>query len=430
MTSSGIPHPRGISHINPQQGKHHGSEAMDGKHTMKILVANLGSTSFKYRLLDLATEDQLARGGIDRIGQEESHCFVEIGDHREEQTRPIPDHAAAVSICLEQLTDGSTGCLKSVDEVVGIGFKAVFAGALSGIRLVDEELLTRMEELSDIAPAHNPPYARAMRQLKSAFPEIPLVAALETAFHETIPEDLRLYAVPYEWKQDCEVQRWGFHGASHRFIGQRIGQILENDELRTISCHLGGSNSLCAMKGGESVSNSLGMSPQTGLPHNNRVGDFDPFALPILMRATGKSLEELLEDLANRSGLLGISGLSSDVRDLESAASEGHERAGLALKVFTNAIRQYMGGYLTVLGGADVIVFTGGIGENSQHVRSEVCRNMEWAGIRLDADRNASVDGETRISADDSKVEIWVVPTNEEIIVARQTAEVISSQEA
>ena len=283
-----------------------------------------------------------------------------------------------------------------------------------------------MEALSDIAPAHNPPYARAMRELSSAFPEIPLVAALETGFHETIPPENRIYAVPLEWRDDYEVQRWGFHGASHRYIGGRIGEILERDDLRVVSCHLGGSNSLCAMKGGVSQANSLGMSPQTGLPHNNRVGDFDPFALPVLMKATGKDLLELLDDLSQKSGLLGMSGLSSDVRDLEEAAANGHERANLALNAFVASIRHYLGGYMTVLGGADAIVFTGGIGENSQRVREGVCRNMEWAGVHLDDTRNQEADGEFRISTDESPVEVWVVPTNEEIVVARQTVDAVS----
>lgn len=393
---------------------------------MIVLVANLGSTSFKYRVFDLPAETQLARGGIDRIGQDESHCFVEIGDFHEELTRNIPDHAAAVRICLEQLTHPESGCLKDVSEVSAIGFKAVFAGNMSGVRIVNEELLSKMEALSDIAPAHNPPYARAMRELSSAFPEIPLVAALETGFHETIPPENRIYAVPLEWRDDYEVQRWGFHGASHRYIGGRIGEILERDDLRVVSCHLGGSNSLCAMKGGVSQANSLGMSPQTGLPHNNRVGDFDPFALPVLMKATGKDLLELLDDLSQKSGLLGMSGLSSDVRDLEEAAANGHERANLALNAFVASIRHYLGGYMTVLGGADAIVFTGGIGENSQRVREGVCRNMEWAGVHLDDTRNQEADGEFRISTDESPVEVWVVPTNEEIVVARQTVDAVS----
>jgi len=394
---------------------------------MKLLVANLGSTSFKYRLFDMSNERQLARGGIDRIGQPQSACFVEIGTHRAEDTRHVPDHAAAVGLCLEQLTNPAWGCLKTADEVQGIGFKAVFAGKLSGIRIVDEELLGAMEALADIAPAHNPPYAKAMRQLRQAFPQIPLVAALETAFHETIPPENRAYAIPHEWQEELGIRRWGFHGASHRYIGQRIGQLLGRDDLRVISCHLGGSNSLCAMRGGVSQANSLGMSPQTGLCHNNRVGDFDPFAIPVIMRATGKSYAQVLEDLANKSGLLGMSGLSSDVRDLEQAASNGNTRADLALKTFTQSIRQYLGAYLTVLGGADAIVFTGGIGENSIRVRRDVCANLDWAGIQLDANRNESVPrgSETAIHTASSKTQIWVVPTNEEIIVARQTAAAI-----
>lgn len=396
---------------------------------MKILVANLGSTSFKYRVYDLPSETQLARGGIDRIGQPQSAAFVQIGDHRQDATLSIPDHAAAVRICLEQLTHPEFGCLKSVSEVSAIGFKAVFAGKLSGVRLVTPELLDAMERLFDVAPAHNPPYAKAMRQLNTAFPEIPLVAALETGFHETIAPAIRTYAIPYEWTENYDVKRWGYHGASHRFIGGRIAEILGLKDLRVISCHLGGSNSICAIKNGQSQANSLGMSPQSGLPHNNRVGDFDPFALPVLMRATGKSLEQLLEDMANKSGLLGISGLSGDVRDLEQAAATGHARAILALDVFAQSIRQYIGAYLTVLGGADAIVFTGGIGENSQLIRTKVCENLDWAGIKLDPRKNQKITGETLISSDDSQTQIWVLQTNEEIVVARQAAELVGGKQ-
>jgi acetate kinase len=396
---------------------------------VKLLVANLGSTSFKYRLFDMDGERQLARGGIERIGQDaEGTCFVEVGGRREELKRRIADHAEAVQICLAQLTDPQRGCLKSVEDIAAIGFKAVFAGKLSGVRIVNDELLDAMEALADVAPAHNPPYARAMRQLRKAFPDMPLVAALETGFHETVPPEQRTYAVPYEWQERYGIQKWGFHGASHRYIGTRMAQLLGRDDLRVISCHLGGSNSLCAMHGGVSVSNSLGMTPQTGLPHNNRVGDFDPFALPLLMRLTGRSLEQLLEDLSHRSGLLGISGLSADVRDLEEAAEKGHARADLALKVFVAEIRRYLGGYLTVLNGADAIVFTGGIGENSRRIRTGVCADLDFAGIRLDPRRNESAHGESRISTDDSKTQIWVVPTNEELVVARQTAAVVSGQ--
>jgi len=396
---------------------------------MKVLVANLGSTSFKYRLFDLPAETQLARGGIDRIGQAQSACFVEIAGRREEATTAIPDHAAAVQICLDQLTHPEYGCLSSVSEVAAIGFKAVFAGNLSGVRIVDEALLAKMEDLSDIAPAHNPMYAKAMRQLRAAFPQIPLVAALETAFHDTIPPENKLYAIPYEWSEEYEIKRWGFHGASHRFLNTRIAQLLGRNDLRVITCHLGGSNSLCAALAGRSQATSMGMSPQTGLLQNNRVGDFDPFALPILLRKTGQPLEKILADLSSKSGLLGVSGLSQDIRDIEEAAAKGHARAQLALDVFIASIRQYLGAYLAVLGGADAIIFSGGIGENSSLVRAGVCRNLGWAGIELDEARNRDLPrgAESNLAADSSRTQIWVIPTNEEIVVARQTAEALSA---
>lgn len=389
---------------------------------MKVLVANLGSTSFKYRLFDLdgRSERQLARGGIDRIGQPESRCVVEIGGAKAEATASVPDHAAALRMCLDQLT-GSGGCLKSVDEVAAIGFKAVHAGKLSGVRRVNDELLAAMDELSDVTPAHNPPYVKAMRALKAAFPSIPLVAALETGFHDTIPPAHRSYAIPAEWESKHGVKRWGFHGASHRYIAGRIAELTGRTDLKVISCHLGGSSSLCAIDGGKSVATTMGMSPQTGLPQNNRVGDFDPFTLPYLIRRTGRSLEQLLGDLANRSGLAGLSGTSGDLRDIEEAAGRGDAKAKLALDLYVAAIRQYLGGYLALLGGADAVVFTGGIGENSRLIRERVCERMEWAGIVLDPLKNGSAKGEAKVSAEESRVQVWTVPTNEELVVARQT---------
>ena len=396
---------------------------------MKVLVANLGSTSFKYRLFDLSNESQLAKGGIDRIGQKDalSACSVQIGSHKAETQQSVPDHAAAVGICLEQLTDPKNGCLKSVDEVGGIGFKAVFAGDLSGVRIVDEALLKKMDDLSDIAPAHNPPYVRAMRQLQQAFPQIPLVAALETGFHETIPFEHRAYAVPYEWYTDFEIRRWGFHGASHRFIAGRIAEILGRGDLRVISCHLGGSASICAIRNGESFATSMGMSPQGGLPNNNRVGDFDAYAIPVIMKRMGLTFEQVLTEMSTKGGLLGISGLSGDCRDLEEASAKGHDRAAKALKLFEASIRSYVGSYMAFLGGADVIVFTGGIGENSDHIRANVCKDMEWAGVELCSTKNRGLKGEACLSKDSSKVQVWTVPTNEELVVARQTRDVLTS---
>jgi acetate kinase len=395
---------------------------------MKILVANLGSTSFKYRLFDMTDERQLARGGIERIGSAGSRALVEIGGRRSEQAVAVPDHAAAVRACLDQLTDRAHSCLKDAREVAAIGFKAVHGGTVSGVQRVTPQVLAAIDEVSDVAPAHNPPYVAAMRLLNEKLPGIPMVAAFETGFHTTIPERLRHYATPYEWATEHNIMRFGFHGASHRYIVERMTQLTERRDLKLISCHLGGSSSLCAIRNGQSVATSMGMSPQSGLPQNNRVGDFDPFALPLVMRRTGQSLDTVLETLSQRSGLLGLSGVSGDVRDLEHAAAGGNTRARLALDVYTTSVRHYLGAYLVELGGADAIVFTGGIGENSASVRAAVCRNLESLGIALDETKNSAAQGESRIDATTGRVQLWIMPTNEELIVARQTKQFLESQ--
>jgi acetate kinase len=386
---------------------------------MKILVANLGSTSFKYRLFDMAAEREIARGGVERIGSPESKCFVDVGG-REDSTIVARDHAAAVRWCLDSLI--AKKALASAKELDAIGFKAVHAQDVSGVQFVDERVLAAMEAYSDVAPAHNPPYVAAMRLLAKELPEIKLVAAFETGFHATIPDAERLYAIPTEWITKFGIRKWGFHGASHRFIATRMSELLRNPDARIVSCHLGGSSSVCAIRGGKSAATSMGMSPQSGLPNNNRVGDFDPFALPAVMRGTGKSLEEVLDDLANRSGLLGLSGWS-DLRDIESAAAKGDANAQAALDVFVASVRHYLGAYLVVLGGADAIVFTGGIGENSVQMREAVCKDLEWFGIRVDEAMNKAAKGEMRFDAAESRVQLWTMPANEEIVVARQVRE-------
>lgn len=391
---------------------------------MKILVANLGSTSFKYRLFDMTDERVLARGGVERIGSAESRCFVEVQGAREEAALEAKDHAVAVRLCLAQLAE--RGCLKDASELAAIGFKAVHAMHVTGVQLVDDSVLSAMQAYADVAPAHNPPYISAMRLLAREMPEIPLVAAFETGFHQTIAPAEKHYAVPLEWAEQYGIKRWGFHGASHRYIAERAGELLNNPRARVISCHLGGSSSLCAIRAGRSQANSLGMSPQSGLPHNNRVGDFDPFALPALMRATGQSLEQLLDDLACRSGLEGLSGLR-DLRDIEEAAARGEARSQLAMDVFVGSIRHYLGAYLLLLGGADAVVFTGGIGENSSRIRQAVCTDLDWFGIQLDPAKNTQARGEATIHADSSRVQLWIMPTNEEIIVARQARDLLES---
>lgn len=392
---------------------------------MKILVANLGSTSFKFRLLDMANEAELARGSVERIGSEQSPCRVTIGEYDDEMTCPVANHADAVDLCLRQLTHPEHGCVTDAAEISGIGFKTVHGGRVSGVQRVTDNVLQAMEDMATVAPAHNPPYIRAMRLMSKRFPDMPLIAAFETDFHTTIPERQRRYAVPREWAELHHVKRWGFHGASHRYIAERMAELLGRNGRRVISCHLGGSSSLCAIRQGESVATTMGMSPQTGLPQNNRVGNFDPFALPWLMQRTGKTLDGLLEILANQSGLYGMSGTSGDIRDLEGAAIEGDENAQLALEVYTTDIRRQLGGLLVELGGADAVVFTGGIGENAAGIRAAVCKDLDELGIVLDSHANVRTQGESEISARKSRASIWVVPTNEELIVARQAQQLL-----
>jgi len=392
---------------------------------MKVLVANLGSTSFKYRLYDMTDERQLARGGTERIGAAESRSYVEIDGRRRELVSHVPDHAVAVRRCLEQLTDREAGCLTDAAEVAAIGFKAVHGGRISGVQRVTPEVLAAMDEMSSVTPAHNPPYIAAMRLLREKLPEIPLVAAFETGFHQTIPDGNRYYAVPLAWADTYQVRRWGFHGASHRYIAERTAQLLGRKELRIISCHLGGSSSLCAIRNGQSVATSLGMSPQSGLPQSNRVGELDAFALGLVVEKSGRSLTEVLKTLACESGLAGLSGTSGDMRDIDEAIAAGSADARLALDVYVSAIRHYLGAYLVELGGADVIVFTGGIGENGVAVRAAVCRGLAALGIELDEQANSAAAGEAAIHAAGSRTQLWVVPTNEEIIVARQAKELL-----
>src|SRR5262249_19476693 len=330
--------------------------------SMKILVANLGSTSFKYRLFDMADEKLLARGGVERIGSPQSRCFAEAAGQRDEAPVDAREHAVAVRLCLEQLADPKRACLRAPGELAAIGFKAVHAQGVTGVQRVDERVLRAMEAYADVAPAHNPPYIAAMRLLARELPEIPLVAAFETGFHETIPPAHKHYAVPLEWAEKYGIKRWGFHGASHRYIAGRAAQLLGHPHARIISCHLGGSSSLCAIRDGRSFANSLGMSPQTGLPHNNRVGDFDVFALPVLLRQTGQSLQDILAILANHSGLEGLSGAGCDLRDIEAAATAGNPPAGLGLDAFIASIRHSLEAFVLCLGGAAASFFTGGMG--------------------------------------------------------------------
>lgn len=374
----------------------------------------------------MASERQLARGGVERIGAESSPCQVEIGDWRSEQVLPVPDHGVAVAACLDQLTDPEHGVLKDPSEVQAIGFKAVHGGRVSGAVLVNDDVLDAMAEMNAAAPAHNPPYIAAMKALQARLPHMPLVAAFETSFHQTIPASRREYAIPRAWANDWHIRKWGFHGASHRYIATRIATLLGRNDARVVSCHLGGSSSLTAIHAGQSVATTMGMTPQTGLPQNNRVGDFDPFALPLILEKSGLDLAQVLKQLASQGGLLGLSGRSGDIRDLQAGADAGDAGCRLALDVYVEEIRRHLGGMLVALGGADAIVFTGGIGEKGHRIRAAVCHGLEELGIAQDVIANDSLSGEGTFHGADSRVQLWVIPTNEELVVARQCVEVLN----
>ena len=405
---------------------------------MKILIANLGSTSFKYRLFEVSAqsdavgdEQELARGGVERIGGQESRVYASLGGAgvaatEVETIQPVPDHGVALEAAIAQLT-AEGGPLSSIADVAAIGFKAVHGGRVSGVVRVDDSVFEAMEEMADVAPAHNPPYVKAMKQLAELLPDVPLIAAFETDFHSTMPERNARYAVPTEWVEKHLVRRWGFHGASHRFVAERLLENMDQRPLRAVQCHLGGSSSICWTRDGHSVGTSMGMSPQSGLPQNNRSGDVDPYAILHVSKTTGRSLEDLLVELSTRSGLAGMSGTSGDMRDLEAATANGNEAARVAIDVYVSSIRHWLGGGMVELGGLDAIAFTGGIGENSPATRAAVVAGLSDLGIEIDSSANTSdAIGERRIEAARSPIAIWVIPTNEEIIVARQTRNLLA----
>jgi acetate kinase len=393
---------------------------------MIILIANLGSTSFKYKLYAMPQERVLAVGAADRIGQGGSNWSVAAGDAESKGTAELSDHGEAIELHLTKLVD--SGVIDRIDEVDAIGFKAVHGGPISGAVLVNDDVLDTMEQFADVAPQHNPPYIDAMRAFAEKLPGVPQVAAFETAFHQTIPLARQVYGIPHEWTNELGIRRYGFHGASHRYIATRMSELAP-DARRVISCHLGGSCSICAIRDGESVANSFGMTAQSGTFHASRVGDFDAFAILKLL-AAGIDLDTIWQTLGKSAGLKGLSGVSADMREVEDAAANGNKQAKLAIDAFVESCRHYVGAYLAVLNGADAIVFTGGIGQHGKAIRAAICRGLDFAGVELDPAKNDAAKGneESRIEKPGSRTAVWVLPTNEELIVARQTVEVLATR--
>jgi acetate kinase len=402
---------------------------------MKILICNVGSTSLKYQLIEMDGESVLARGGVERVGAAASPMRHQAGGGPE-ITREIhaPDHSAAVAemLALLQDPDPAVGVVRTLDDVAAIGFKVVGARGVTGAVRLDERVLRAMEEYNPVLPAHNPPYLAAIRIFERLAPQIPRVGLFETTFHRHIPDYAWIYSVPYEWYEKYGVRRYGYHGASLRYVSERVPALLGRPAagLRLVACHLGGSSSICAVKDGRSIDTSMGLTPQAGVPMSSRSGDFDPFVIPFIQEREGLDAAGVVRALTTNGGLKGISGVSGDMRDLEEAAAAGNDRARLALEAFAYDVKKYIGAYAAAMGGLDAIAFSGGIGENGVKMRAQICEGLEFLGVELDEAHNeAARRVEAVISREGARTSVLVVPTNEEIIVARACVAVLSGQE-
>ena len=383
---------------------------------MKILICNAGSTSLKFKLWEMPGHGVLAEGKVERVGSDSAIYHYQCGDYVFDQNGlVIPDYTTGIRRFLDDLSDAGHGALESLDDIEAVGFKTVLSKDHYGVHFLTEDVLDGMRAYYAVAPAHNGPYLEAIGVFERLLPQVARVGVFETAFHRTIPMERRIFPVPYEWYEKYGCMRMGYHGASHGYIAQKLA-----GKRRVISCHLGGSGSICAILDGRSVDNSFGFSLQMGIPHASRTGDVDAYLIPYLLEQ-GLTLEEIFDGLGKNGGLRGISGTSGDIRDIDAAIRAGSARARLALDVFANAIIKYIGAYTMELGGLDALAFTGGIGENYAPLRRMVMEAMAHMGVVIDAERNENGRGERLISAPESKIEVYVIPANEEWMVVNET---------
>lgn len=390
---------------------------------MKILIANPGSTSYKCKLFDMQILKPLFQIAIERIGEQQGVYHYQFDDSDERSiTQQIPDYFAAVNISIQALEQKY-----ALEEISAIGFKVVLAKNITGCVELTDDVLSAMREYLPLAPVHNQIYLTAISCFQKIVADIPLVGLFETAFHADIPPEAYLYGIPFEFYEKYGIRKYGFHGASHRYIAEYVTDCYgqNSEQLKIISCHLGGSSSVCAIRNGKSIDTTMGMSPQCGLLNAKRVGDLDSFALLYLMEKQGLTIPAARELLIQRSGVVGISGLSGDFRDIEQAMNRGHQQARLAFNTFAYVVKRYIGQYLAIMNGADYIVFTGGLGQNSSLMRHTILNNMGNLGIMLDEKKNQSNPAEGIISAENSKVKVAIVPTNEELVVASSVQEFI-----
>ncbi len=396
---------------------------------MKILVLNCGSSSIKYKLYDMNDMSVLAAGGVERIGLDEAFIKVTLPDGEKKKImHDMPDHKEGVNFVFKCLLDPEIGAIKSLDEIDAVGHRIVQGGdKYCDSIIVDKQVEAGIEELCDLAPVHNAGHLRGLRAVDALMPETPQVCVFDNAFHSTMPDYAYLYAIPYDLYTKYHVRRYGFHGTSHRYVSQRVCEYLGRDikTQRIITCHIGNGASISAVKFGKCVDTSMGLTPLAGLMMGSRSGDIDPSAVTYLMEKLGKQPQEMADYLNKESGVMGITGISSDMREIESAAAEGNERAQLALNMYNYRIKKYIGAYAAAMGGVDIIVWTAGVGENQTGTRIDACSDLEFLGIKIDPEANKVRGKEAIISTPDSEVTVCVIPTDEESVIARDTMKLV-----
>ncbi|MBO4412595.1 MAG: acetate kinase [Clostridia bacterium] len=395
---------------------------------MKVLVVNAGSSSLKFQLIDMENENVLAKGNCEKIGIEGSFITYSANGKKEEIPQVMPNHDVAISLVLKLLTSQDRGAIKSLDEIGAIGHRVLHGGEIyTDSVLVNDEVIKNLNSLKPLGPLHMPANIAGILACQNAMPGVPNVAVFDTAFHAIMPKEAFLYAIPYEAYTDWKVRRYGFHGTSHKYVSTEVAKILNKDvkDLKIITVHLGNGSSVAAVKNGRSIDTSMGFTPLEGLIMGTRSGDIDASVVGFIQEKLGLSAEEMVKYLNKNCGALGISGVSSDMRDINKAASEGNERAKLVVTMMAHRIKKYIGGYAAILGGVDAIVFTGGIGENQEDLRELVLDNMEFLGIEIDKEKNNNLPRGTNeeISVPNSKVKVFRIPTNEELVIARDTVE-------
>lgn len=396
---------------------------------MNILVINCGSSSLKFQLIDSNTEECKASGLCERIGMDESCItYKPANGEKEKKVSPMPDHKEAIRLVIEALTNEKTGALKSLSEIDAVGHRLVHGGEkFNKSVIINDEVIKAVEECNDLAPLHNPANIIGINACKALMPNVPMVGVFDTAFHQTMPAKAYLYGTPYEYYEKYGVRKYGFHGSSHSFVSKRAAELVGKsyEDCKTIVCHLGNGSSICAVENGKSVDTSMGLTPLEGLLMGTRSGDIDAGALEYIMKKENIDFKEMMTILNKKSGFLGVSGVSSDCRDVESAAADGNERAKAAMDVFFYRVAKTVGGYIAAMNGVDVIAFTAGIGENDKHTREEIMKYFGYMGIKIDAEKNSLRGEEVMISTPDSKVKVYVIPTNEELKIARETAALV-----